>query len=192
MPLSAASGAAASVPSQTSAPEPQTSDSTEIGRFAPRRSLLPLLVGVIGVAVAVLLGYTALRPPTPNPTASAPVSATPKPTPRDGTRFTAESDRASGVWKITDSRWDATGVSALITVTVDTGTLDCYFSALPHDGSDVSDGEESSLSPQFPNGPISAGSSASGWVHFTIEHGTTLVFLRTADQAQISGLEVAG
>jgi hypothetical protein len=153
---------------------------------------VPALVAVIGVAVALLLGYTALRPPTPAPTASAPVTATPKPTPRAGMPFTAESDRASGVWKITDSRWDASGVSAFIEVSVDEGTLDCYFSALPQDGSDVSDGEPAALAPQFPHGPIKAGSSASGWVHFTIERSTTTVFLRTADQAQISGLEIAG
>jgi hypothetical protein len=153
---------------------------------------LPLLVAVIGVAVAVVLGYTALHPTPPAPTASHPVSATPKPSPRDGMPFTAEADHASGVWKIADSRWDETGVSAFIVVSVDTGTLECFFNALPQDGSDVVDGAKAPLAPQFPNGPISAGSSASGWVHFTIERGTTLVFLRTAEQAQISGLEVAG
>lgn len=147
---------------------------------------------MIGIAVALLVGYTALRPTPPAPTPSHPVSATPKPSPRDGMPFTAEADRASGVWKIADSRWDATGLSVFIVVRVDTGKLDCFFNALPRDGSDVFDGEKATLEPQFPRGPISAGSSASGWVHFTIEHGTTLVFLRTEDQAQISGLEVAG
>ena len=147
---------------------------------------------MIGIAVAVVVGYTALRPVPPAPSPSHPVSATPKPTPRDGMPFTAEADRATGVWKITDSRWDATGVSAFIVVNVDTGALNCFFNALPRDGSDVIDGGLAPLEPQFPRGPIHAGSSASGWVHFTIKRGTTLVFLRTEDQAQITGLEVAG
>lgn len=180
------------MPSHVPAPDQQPSSSTQIGRFAPRRSLLPLLVAVIGVAVAVALGYTALRPAPPTPSPSHPASATPKPTPRDGMPFTAETDRASGVWKIADSRWDATGVSAFIVVSVDKGTLNCFFNALPQDGSDVIDGENAPLEPQFPRGPIHAGSSASGWVHFTIVRSTTTVFLRTEDQAQISGLEIAG
>jgi hypothetical protein len=193
-PLSSGVGAGFSAPTTPSASGPERVPSSEIGRYAPRRSLVPLVIAAIGVAIAVVVGYTALHPSVPAPVASPshrPSTAT-KPTPRDGVPFTAEYDNATGVWKIAESRWDATGLSAFIVVSVDSGVLDCSFDALPHDGQEVADGKQGSLSPGFPSEPIAAGSSGSGWVHFDIVHGTTLVFLQSNDQPQISGIEVAG
>ncbi|MBA3020820.1 hypothetical protein [Propionicimonas sp.] len=194
-PLSASGSANYAGMTSTGQPEqPRAAGGTEIARYAPKRTLGPLLIALIGIIVAVLVAYSALRPPTPNPSQSPTPTRTPTPsaTPRVGTPFTVRATGASGVWQIADQRWDDQGLAILVRVTLDDGELTCYFNALPNNGQEVVRGETSGLNPAFPTGPIQTGSTVSGWVYFPIERSNTLVFLRTANQAQISGIEVAG
>jgi hypothetical protein len=168
----------------------------QIGRYAPRRTLGPLLIALIGVIAAVLVAYTALNPGTPSasPSPTDTPSRTPSPSasPRDGTPFTVSATGTTGVWKIIEQRWDDQGLAVLISLTVDTGDLTCYFNALPNNGQETVRGETTGLSPPFPSTVIAQHTTATGWVYFAIPRSTTLVFLRTVTQAQISGIEVAG
>jgi hypothetical protein len=165
-----------------------------IGRFAPKRTLVPLLVALAGVLIGALVIYSASQPgtatsestPTPTPAASGAA------TPRDGTPFTVTNTGTTGVWKIADKRWTDKGLDVLVEVRVDNGVLNCYFNALPNSGQEVVRSEASDLTPAFPDTAIRPGSTTTGWVFLPIERGTTLVFLRTADQPQVSGIEVAG
>ncbi len=168
--------------------------SAQIERYAPKRNLSPLIAALASLTVAGLVAYTALNPPTlaPTTTPSATRSPSASAKPRDGVPFTVQFTGITGVWKISEHRWDAQGVAAFVEVRVDTGELDCYFNALSNNGQDVVRGEAGSLAPAFPGGTVSAGTTASGWVYFPIRRGTTLVFLRTGDQAQVSGIEVTG
>lgn len=168
----------------------------QIDRYAPRRTFIPLLVGVIGLVVAVLIGFAAMRPdasaPAPSPSPSASHSPSAHPSPRDGTPFTVQTTGATGIWKITQRRWSDQGVSAHISVSVDSGDVASYFLALSNSGQEAVRGQTDGVSQPFPSTTISAGQTASGWVFFPIERGTTLIFLRTRDQAQVSGIEISG
>lgn len=169
-------------------------NASAIAGYAPKKALLPILVGLAGVLVAALIAYTAIRPPapteSPSPSPSHPTSASA--TPRDGTRFTVGTTDTSGTWKITDSRWTKRGLDLLIRVRVETGSLECYFNALSNSGQTIVRNEATLLTPVFPADEIEPGESVSGWVFLPIERGTTLVFLRTTEQPQVSGIEVSG
>jgi hypothetical protein len=171
------------------------SGKAEIGRYAPKRTLMPLVFALVAVLVAVGVVYSASRPDSnPAPSVSATPSQAPRPSasPRDGTPFIVGQSTASGVWKIANTRWTDQGLEVLIKLTLDSGDLTCYFNALPNDGQEAIRGDAANLTPSFPTGPITAGSTVTGWVFFPIERGTTLVFLRTTYQAQVSGIEVSG
>jgi hypothetical protein len=167
----------------------------EISRFAPKRMLTPLLAVLVAAVVAGGVVYSATRPepePSPSLTPTASRVATPSASPRAGTRFVVRQSGSSGVWHIAEKRWTDKGLEALVELTLDSGDLTCYFNALDSNAQEVIRGDASDLTPQFPTGPIQTGATVRGWVFFPIERGTTLVFLRTVDQAQISGIEVTG
>jgi len=179
---------------QQSAPD-LGSGKAQIGKYAPKRTLLPLVFALVAVLVAVGVIYSANRPePNPTPSVSATPSQAPRPSasPRDGTPFIVGQSTATGVWTIADTRWTDQGLAVLIKLTLDSGDLTCYFNALPNSGLEAIRGDATDLTPAFPTGPITTGSTVTGWVFFPIERGTTLVFLRTTYQAQISGIEVSG
>jgi hypothetical protein len=195
-PLSAAGRAtyAGKTGPQRSAPN-LGSGKAQIGRYAPKRTLMPLVFALVAVLVAVGVIYSANRPeinPAPSASATPSQGSRPSASPRDGTPFIVGQSSATGVWKIADKRWTDQGLEALIKLTLDSGDLTCYFNALPTDGQEAIRGDAANLAPAFPTGPITTGSTVSGWVFFPIERGTTLVFLRTTYQAQVSGIEVSG
>lgn len=165
-----------------------------INKFSPKRSLVPVLVTLITIVVAAAVLYTAVNPPKPQagPTASPTPTASQAPT-RPGTPFAVAYSDTAGVWQITKHRWTDRGMDAFIEVTVDSGELDCAFNALSNSGQEVEKGLLSELTPQFDYTTISAGETRKGWVYFPMyDRGTTLVFLRTLDQPQVSGIEISG
>lgn len=194
-PLSSAGGASYADKAEDHRPVDNTKpNASTIAGYAPKKSLLPILLGLAGVTVAALIAYTAIRPPAqsenPSPSPSRPASASA--TPRDGTRFTVGTTDTSGTWKITNSHWTKRGLDLLIRVRVETGSLECYFNALSNSGQTIVRNEATLLTPVFPADEIDSGESVSGWVFLPIERGTTLVFLRTTEQPQVSGIEVSG
>lgn len=166
--------------------------SPSIGRYAPKRTLGPVIISLIALIVAALVAYSALRPTDSDPAPSASSTPTAHAPHRDGTPFTVQTSGATGIWKVAEHRWNDQGLSLLIELTVDSGQVSCYFNALSNTGQEVVRGASSGLSPAFPTSQIRAGETVSGWVYFPIDRGTTLIFLRTKDQAQVSGIEVSG
>lgn len=166
----------------------------QIERYAPRRTFVPLLVGVIGLVIAVLIGFAATRPDTTTPAPAPSTSRSPSAhsSPRAGTPFTVQTTGATGIWKITERRWTDQGVAAHISVTVDSGEVASYFLALSNSGQEAVRGQTDGVSQPFPSTTVTAGQTVNGWVFFPIERGTTLIFLRTRDQAQVSGIEITG
>ncbi|HML52104.1 MAG TPA: hypothetical protein PKD84_11970 [Propionicimonas sp.] len=196
-PASLSASGQATYAGKTSAPEPTSATSTTapaINKFSPKRSLVPLIVTLITIVVAAAVLYTALNPPKPQ------AASTPSPSPaasqapaRPGTPFAVAYSDTSGVWQITKHRWTDRGLDVFVELTVDNGALDCAFNALSNSGQEVEKGLLSELTPQFDYTTITAGETRSGWVYFPMyERGTTLVFLRTLDQPQVSGIEISG
>lgn len=193
-----ASGQASYV-GRTSTPDPASEDpqgAPAINKFAPRRSLVPVLLTVVTILIAAAVVYAAANPaaPAPSPSATAP-SPTPtvSTTPRAGTPFAVSYTDITGVWQITKHQWSARGLDIYVEVSVDTGDLNCMFNALSASGEQARDATPSQLSPNFVTGMIGAGEQRSGWVHLPLtERGTALVFLHTPSQGQVSGIEVSG
>lgn len=194
-PLSAAGNTAApGMPGaqqfDTPAPDPA---SVEITRFAAKRSLAPILLGLVGLVVASLVVYStffapAAPAPSPSPTPThTPTSST---TPRPGTPFLSQSTGARGVWRVVDKKWDEYGLNVLVEVTVDTDELSVRLSALPVAGQDYVPGGPGKTDPKFPTTPIYAGQTVSGWAFFPIEHSPTTVFMNAGREVQISAVEV--
>jgi hypothetical protein len=175
-----------------------TPNTTAIGQFAPKRLRAPLLIALVGALIAGAVIYSAVRPaPVSDPSAHRTASPTPSRTPSAsasprGKPFVLRQSDATGVWNITETRWTDKGLEALVQLTLDTGDLTCYFNALGPTAQEAIRSEASDIAPRFPTGPINSGATVSGWVFFPIERGTVLVFLRTVDQAQVSGIEVTG
>jgi hypothetical protein len=162
-----------------------------IDRFAPRRSLVPVLVTVVALLAAAAIFYTTSRPlPAPSDSATPSHSATPKASPRPGKQFTADRSHATGVWRITDQRWSPQGLDVFIEVTLDSGALTPSFDAMPNSGSGYVEGEPSALSPGFSRTAIRPGTTVRGWLFFGTTRETTLIFLGDANDPQISGIEV--
>lgn len=164
-----------------------------IDRYAPRRSLVPVLVAVVALVAAVAIFYTTNRPlPAPSASASPSHSATPKPTRRAGKQFTADRSRATGTWQITDSRWSPDGLDVFIEVTLDAGALTPTFDAMPNSGNGYVEGEPSTRTPGFSPAALRPGTTSKGWLFFGTSRETTLIFLGDANDPQISGIEVPG
>lgn len=162
-----------------------------IGQFAPKRSLMPVLVAIVGLVAAGAIFYTATRP-EPAPVATPSRSAVPRETPRPGKQFTADRSHANGVWQITDSRWTQDGLDVYIEVTLDSGALLPSFDAMPNSGSGYVKAAASTLTPAFDGNDIRPGTTTRGWVFFATSHETTLIFLGDSYDPQISGIEVPG
>lgn len=193
-PLSAAGQASyGGRPVDPSPAAPKPSGEAAINRYAPKRSLVPLLIALVTILIAAGVVYVALNPPkvesaakpTPTPSASS--------TPRTGTPFTVAYSDTSGIWQITKHKWSARGLDVFVEVAVDTGTIDCRFNALSNSGVEAKDARPSMLSPGFPDGIMVSGEKRSGWLNLPMtERGKVLVFLHTPDQGQVSGIEVSG
>ena len=161
-----------------------------IDRYAPRRSVIPVIATVVAVVAAAAIFYTTSRPqpaPSASPTPSQAASPASK---RPGKQFTADRSRATGIWQITDSRWTQEGLDVYIEVTLDSGSLTPSFDAMPNSGNGYVVAEESSLMPAFRMQPIQPPSTIRGWIFFRTTRETTLIFLGDANNPQISGIEV--
>jgi hypothetical protein len=194
-PAALSSSGNASYAGQTaaSAAPPPTEPTTAINQFAPKRSKAPVLVALAGIVIAGVVVYTANRPaqPSAQPTPTATKSVTASATPRDGTPFTVNSSTA-GTWKITEHQWSDTGLDIRVQVRLSSGTMRCNFMAMSQSGNQIAHSKVSAKTPNFgTDRTITAGDSATGWMHFQIEHSPTTVFIGVNGNSQVQAIEVA-
>ncbi len=164
-----------------------------IDRYAPRRSVFPVLAIIVAVVAAAVIFYTSSRPaPAPVASATPSRSATSKATPLPGTQFTSPRTNATGRWQITKSRWTPNGLDVFVEITLASGRLMPTFAAMPNSGSGYVPAEASTLTPNFTDGAIQPGTTTDGWLFFATTRETTLIFLGDAANPQISAIEVTG
>lgn len=172
---------------------PQQSSDPAINRFAPKRSLAPLVIALVTILIAAGVVYVALNPTKPEPAAiTTPTPSVSSPA-RPGTPFAVAYSDTAGVWQITKHQWSERGLDIFVEVTVDTGTIECRFNALSNSGREAKDARTSQLTPGFSPDIMVSGDKRSGWLNLPIsERDTVLVFLHTPGQGQVSGIEVSG
>jgi len=174
------------------APPPEAMN---ISAFAPPKSKLPWLVGLVVVVVAVLIAATATLQPGglfAGPASSASPTPTPSPTSTPpGQPFTASDGRVNGRWQVVERRWTDEGVQVKIRVAVDEGTLRYSFLAFSNDAAEVVYPSPGADRPEFGTMPINRGEEREGWLFFPAYRADMTLILANEIGRQISALVVA-
>lgn len=170
-------------------PNSPVTNALSIGQFAPRRSVLPALLLLVGVAAAVLIWMGTTRPapvpaPSPTPTATS--------TTGSGLPFVSPDERRSGRWEVVEHRWTSDGLEVSIRISVDRGPVTYSFLAFENSTLEATDPEPVNNRPAFSGRPIATGEQETGWVLFRIKRGPTTVILASEAGNQMSALSVPG
>jgi hypothetical protein len=176
------------------APSPDGSPRKTVTRYQSAPLWLPIVIGLVIVAIIAGLVWFGTRPakpstgPTPTATTPSPPEC-PAPSGAQSIPFVASVYNAKGCWYIMDYSWDATGVTLTCQLTVESGTLKFGWTALDNTSSDQFAPTKAST---LRSGSVAAGDTATGTVRFDKNQGDTEIILTDARGIQITALGIKG